>query len=121
LTVALFNNKGELQDVVPDNIAHDSTIPHPYPVTLEAGSSCFRCHLPHDGFIPANNDVLDMYTFLHNKGYLADIIDPDQDGGKDNLLKDLETAKAMYSGNLEVPFRIARDQHAVNTFKITRG
>lgn len=121
LAFALFDAKGALQKVVPDNIAHDDTIPSPFPTILEAGASCLRCHLPHDGRIPIANNVQEMYNFVHNfSGYKADVFDPDETS-KNDLLEDLEKANALYSGDLEVPLRIARDFHAQQTFKVTGG
>lgn len=58
----LFNNKGELQDEVPFDVANDTTIPNPHTKRLQAGISCIRCHeaAGHSGWMPIDNDVMNL-------------------------------------------------------------
>lgn len=56
----LANDKGELQDTAPDNIASDSTA-HGTDRRVHAGLSCVRCHGPHSGVQPVDGWVRGLF------------------------------------------------------------
>lgn len=59
---ALFDDRGDFQDSVPDNIAHDDTIPAPHTKRLQPAISCIRCHGPFDGYKPFQNEVAQVLS-----------------------------------------------------------
>jgi hypothetical protein len=103
---ALFNAEGVLQDSVPEDIAHDSTKRSPGPLILEPGLSCISCHGPHDGYIPANNDVQTLYQTVFSGVQRGEVY-----GDKLGDLKALSILAAQYGGDLTLAFRTARDMH----------
>lgn len=61
----LFDGKGNLQEVAPQNVVSDSTIPHPYAQDLQPFISCLRCHYMDGsgGWKPLTNDVPQLVRF----------------------------------------------------------
>jgi hypothetical protein len=112
LAYALFNAAGARQASVPDSIAKDSTAHLKNGGILEAGISCLRCHASHDGWKPAPNDVKHMMEHGLN-------IFDDTSAKSNDLLKNLETIKGQYLGDMTEPLRIARNFHEFHTFKLT--
>lgn len=107
----LFDAEGKLQDVVPDNIAHDHTIPAPHTSRLQPGISCMRCHGPSDGWLPFRADARTLLAGLL-KAYDDEQADPD-------ILKAYHELYAKYGDDPENALRIARNQHSLATFKAT--
>jgi hypothetical protein len=123
LEMALFDEKKELQDVVPPNVARDATIPGPHTDQLEPGISCLRCHLPNDGFKPFRNVVHSLVGRDPNKLDIAG--DASSKEGRDDTLDRLA---GLYSGVLDgdathpnTPIKIARRNHSRFTFLTTCG
>ena len=104
LVYALFDAAGNLQDSVPDNIAHDHTIPAPYTARLEPAISCIRCHGPHEGFQPFVNDV---QTLL--RGTLA-VVD-DLTALDQGVPEIVDRVQRLYGGDLSEPLRLVRNSH----------
>ena len=112
---ALFNDRGELQDSVPDNIAIDHTIPASVGTArLQPGISCIRCHGPHDGYQPFQNDVQTL---------LAGTLDVFDDAGDPRLGVDdaLDRLAGLYSGDLSEPIRQARNGYSLATYRASGG
>jgi hypothetical protein len=71
LSYTLFNDKGELQNSVPENVAANHLAPAPFTKRLEGALHCIICHSSGDGWQPLQNDVqtllsskLDIFTDL---------------------------------------------------------
>lgn len=113
----LADNRGVLQDAAPDDVAHDSTVPHPHPQTLQPIVSCWGCHGPKDGWIPFTNDVTRLLgkTGDDKKGNIFDDF-----GGKGYRDEVLDRLAGLYSGDLSEPVRLAQDSLSKTCFKLTR-
>jgi len=81
-TYALFDQNGELVDVVPDKVARDN-VPHPFDARLQPGLSCIRCHFPDDGWKPLRNDV-------------GQLLRARQDGLRLDVFDDLDSSEGVY-------------------------
>lgn len=117
LAYALWNNRGEFVDSVPDNIAADSTIPAPHTKRLQAAISCIRCHATVDGFQPFGNDV---QTILRsNLDVFSDLV------GKDETREEIvDRLAGLYAGQLDVPdgpIGRARRDYSAAVYKIVGG
>lgn len=93
---ALFDDKGNFVDSVPDNIASDSTVPSPHTKRLQSAISCIRCHGPHDGYQPFGNDVqtilrsrLDVFSDLAGNGVTREQV--------------IDRLAGLYAGQLDAP------------------
>ena len=113
----LGNNQDQLQDSAPEDVAHDSTVPHPSPQTLQPIISCMGCHGPFDGYVPFKNDVLTLYQKQLPGGLRGNIFD-DLDG-KHGVDDTLDRLHGLYSGDMQEPLRLLQDAHARATFKLT--
>lgn len=91
---SLFNDKGQLQNVVPPNVAKDHTVPEPYTAELIPRISCVRCHKTEGGIRSVTNDVAKLSKVL-------DILD-----------SDIDRLAGLYSGTLDKPFSRARDDYS---------
>lgn len=125
ILMALFNAKGERQDVAPGNVAIDYSV-HP-PVEVEAGL-CFRCH--NQWLLPAGNSLLAMVDAnvkvkgwkelpLRQKFRKLGIID--DFGQKDDIEDILDRAAGLYGGNPQEPFALANFAHAKAAIASTGG
>lgn len=103
----LFNGQGQLADVVPDNVAHDTRVPPPFRARLEPAISCIRCHGENGegGFKPFGNVV-------PNLSKQFDIFD-DRSGEKTGLSQadTVRRLAALYSGSFDKTIRRAREDH----------
>lgn len=109
----LFDSNGGLQDSAPDDVVRDHTIPSPHPARLQPAISCIRCHGPHDGWQPFDNDVQKMMNGLLN--VFDDI------SSKKAIPDTLERLAGLYSGDLSKPMRRARDDYSDAVFIATNG
>lgn len=90
---ALFNGNGELQDVVPADVAIDHTVPIPNRAELQPAIGCIRCHAKESGWRILTNDVKKL-----TKG--VDILNDTSQKNKDPA--DLiDRLAGLYSGDLE--------------------
>jgi len=110
---ALFDGNGGLQNQAPDNVARDHTIPSPHSARLQPAISCIRCHGPHDGYQPFDNDVqkgmkglLNIFDDLSSKKAIPDT---------------LERLAGLYSGDLLKPIRRGRDDYSDAVYIATNG
>lgn len=103
----LFNGEGALQEVVPPDVAGDSTIPDPYGNQLQPAISCIRCHKSEGGWKKANNDVKKLVGF---KG--LDVFG-DRSDAKKHTPDITDRLVGLYSGDLEFKiFPRGRDDYA---------
>ena len=110
---ALFDNNGGLQDVAPDNIVKDHTVPAPHTARLQPAISCIRCHAASEGFQPFENDVQKMLS-----GLLDVFGDLDS---KSSVPDTLDRLAGLYAGDLSKPLRRARDDYNSAIFRATDG
>lgn len=89
---ALFNGKGELQDVVPPDVAMDNTVPFPNRSELQAAIGCIRCHAKESGWRILTNDVK---TLLKGVNVFGDNND------KRSQQDIVDRLAGLYSGDLE--------------------
>lgn len=109
IEATLWNAAGELQDSVPDNIAHDHTIPRPHTSRLQPMVSCISCHAPSDMFLPAQNDA---QALLEQFAVLDDLTALNR-----SVPEIIEDLRGMYGGDSEDAFRLARNAHEDATFR----
>lgn len=113
---ALFNDKGELQDEVPPDVANDSTIPHPHTQRLQPAIGCIRCHGSDgsDGWKPLRNDIKQLLD-----GRLD--VFGDLGAGKRNAFSPdtFDRLAGLYAGDFSKNLRRARDDVAEATLKAT--
>ena len=114
---ALFNAKGELQDVVPDNIAKDHTIPVPLTARLQPALSCIRCHSQGKGFRTTRNDVNALLKAAPEGHLRFDILGDTRRHDQRDVLDELA---GKYRGNLERLDR-GREDYSDATFLATGG
>lgn len=114
---ALFNGKQELQDLVPDNIAKDHTIPEPYTARLQPSVSCIRCHKRENGrgFRTLRNDVGRIALSANENGKRFNIL---SDDGFKNPREFLDRAASEFRGNLS-RLVLARDAYSEAVFLAT--
>lgn len=112
---ALFDGKGALQQVVPDNIAKDHTVPTPYTARLQPAISCIRCHSQGKGFRTARNDISALLKNRPEDDVRFDILG-DFKGGRDALDK----IAGLYRGNLDRLDR-GREDYSDAVFLSTGG
>jgi hypothetical protein len=110
---ALFDGKGGLQLSAPDNIVKDHTIPSPFTARLQPGISCIRCHGPHDGLQPFQNDVQKMLSGL------LDVFDDLQ--SKSAVPTTLDRLAGLYAGDLTKPINRGRDDYSDAVYRATNG
>lgn len=103
----LWDNRGRLVKSVPDDIAADDQIPHPFTKRLQPAVGCIRCHGKHDGWQPIANRVQDR---LVETG-LRVIVDPITQ----------ERLDGQYGGNVDEPLRLARNTYDSVVFEATGG
>lgn len=111
----LFDSNGELQDEVPPNIAHDSTIPPPYSQRLEPMASCVRCHSRDAGWLHFDNDVLKL---------IGSDLDIFSDIGDLKLTREqvVDRLAGLYAGDLDGPdsqMGRARRDYTSAVFRLT--
>jgi hypothetical protein len=110
---ALFAGDGSLQDSAPDNIVKDHTIPAPHTARLQSAISCIRCHGPHDGLQPFDNDVQKM---------LSGLLDVFGDNKSKGTIPDtLDRLAGLYAGDLAKPINRSKDDYSDAVFKATDG
>lgn len=114
---ALFNGKGELQDVVPDNIAKDHTIPVPLTARLQPAISCIRCHSQGKGFRTTRNDVNALLKAAPEGNLRFDILGDLRRHDQRDVLDELA---GKYRGNLERLDR-GRNDYSDSVFLATGG
>ena len=116
LIYALFNAKGELQDVVPDTIARDDT-EHPHSAILEPARSCIVCHgkPKEEGFKPFLNDAKLLINHYDRLG--SAVFDRNQK----NIFASIEQLRGLYTGNLGPVLDQARNAHHSAAYRATRG
>ncbi len=106
---ALFNEKGELQDEVPFDVAKDYTLPKPDTGRLEAAISCIRCHgTEAQGWQPFKNEVQLLYK-SYRDGF--DIYG-DTTNAEKSIPEVLARLAGQYTGESEDILRLARDHYA---------
>lgn len=114
IEMGLFDGKGELQDFVPQDIAHDSTIPTPFNQTLEGFASCVACHAGEDMFRSTRNDVM---AAIKARG--GDVFDDLK--GKAGTADTLDRLAGLYSGDLMTVIRQARTNFSMVVYRMTGG
>lgn len=112
---ALFDGKGALQQVVPDNVAKDHTVPAPYTARLQPAISCIRCHSQGKGFRTARNDISTLLKNAPEGEARFDIL-ADVKGGRDAL----DRIAGLYRGNLDRLER-GREDYSDAVFLSTGG
>ncbi len=117
---AITNNKEELVDEVPPNVAMDSTIPHPHTQRLEPARGCIVCHGPDEGYIPFTNDLTKLLAAA--KGQRYDVF-TDLNGKVLNEAEVLDLFAGFYADNDGLERRVARarDDYAAAVWKATGG
>lgn len=110
---ALYDGKGALQDVVPDNITHDHTATGRATSRLQPAISCIRCHAPEQGFRTAVNDVADLRKEAAEYGLRFDIVG---ENGKVNDFDVLDRLAGLYRGDF-VYLERGRDDYSTAVFK----
>lgn len=113
---ALFDGKGKLQDVVPDNITKDHTIPVPNTARLQPALSCIRCHATGKGFRTTRNDVLALF----NAGADENGLQLDIKAYGTTTREEIDEILGKYRGNLERLNR-GREDYSDAVFVGTRG
>lgn len=113
---ALYNGKGELQDVVPDNITKDHTVPVPNTARLQPGISCIRCHATGKGFRTTRNDVQVLLKAQPDENGLQ--LDIKAYAGVSR--EQIDEILGKYRGNLERLNR-GREDYSDAVFLSTRG
>lgn len=103
---ALYNGAGKLVKEVPADVAADTTIPNPHTKRLQAFISCLRCHGPHDGWQPIENNIQRVFRY-NPKQVLT--LDPDQ---RDRVL-------GWYFGDQGKPLGRARNDYAEAVLRAT--
>jgi hypothetical protein len=115
----LWNAQGELQDEVPATgdgaIAVDTTAPKGAVPRLQSALSCIRCHGPHEGWQPFENDVQRLAD-----GDLSLIADLGA-GQKAFEPTTLNRLLGLYGGNLAEPLRLGRNTLFDVTYRTTGG
>lgn len=116
---ALFDQAGDLQEVVPDKVARDD-VPHPFDARLQPGLSCIRCHFPDDNWKPVKNDLGHMLRTTQN-GLRMDIFD---DLASDELPYEAINRMAGQFGatdfQLDNAFRISRNAISLEVYRATK-
>lgn len=110
---ALFAGDGSLQDSAPDNIVKDHTIPAPHTARLQSAISCIRCHGPHDGLQPFENDVQKMLSGL------LDVFGDTKSNG--SIPETLDRLAGLYAGDLTKPINRSKDDYSDAVYKATSG
>jgi hypothetical protein len=116
---AAFNNKEELQRVVPDNVACDHTIPTPYTKQLQPGISCISCHGPQGGWKGAENQVAKLL-----KPDSLDNVDVFSDSGalkRARPKEQVDRLAGLYSGDSEKILNRGRADYSDAIFIATKG
>lgn len=106
---ALYNDKDQLIDSAPDNVAKDSV----FPGILQSAISCIRCHGPNDGRQPTPNGIKNL-----TRGML-DIFDDESSKAAPRATVDLLVG--MYKGDLTKPMMDTRNAHVQAVFTMTNG
>lgn len=122
----LFDGNDVLQDVVPDQVAHDFTVESPSPKTLVPAVSCICCHgtWKHqvEGsaepslakmFIEFDNEVLAMYASTFSRNRKGSIV------AEGKRLRELIAVHAQYGGDLKNVLRLAAAFHSGTVFENT--
>ena len=104
---------GSLQDLAPQDVANDTTVPADQPPELQAGISCMACHGPQDGYHPFKNDVQVMFRSR------AVIFGDVNDGKVPDLFGALQRQEQQYRGDGSDLLRMARTANAKAVLKIT--
>lgn len=119
---ALTDNRDNLVDEVPPNLAVDHTIPSPVaggPGTarLQSAISCIRCHSDSDGLKPAPNDV----RKLLDSG--LDVFDDVGKFGGRQLTREeaIDELGGLYGGDFTRRLRLGRDDYAGAIHLATKG
>ena len=119
---ALTDNRDNLVDEAPPNLAIDHTVPSPAaggPGTarLHAAMSCIRCHATDDGLKPAPNDV----RKLIESG--VDVFDDVGEFGGRKLTREEAIAElaGLYGGDFTRRLRLGRDDYASAIHLATKG
>lgn len=114
VSFALFDAKGELIDVAPQQLVADRTVPAPHPTNLQTPISCIRCHGSTDMYMDANNDVLALSKGRSGLNIFADLSSKDATTSIDRLA-------GLYAGEIDDTLQTARNTHAKATFLVTKG
>lgn len=119
------DGKGLLVESVPEGIAHDSTIPHPSPQTLEPIISCLACHGVADGYLPYNNDLLALSreripTDDPTKFDQVNVFDDDALVlAGFSLEETLEILRGLFGHDPDSAILLAQQQHGRACFELT--
>jgi hypothetical protein len=122
---ALFNDKGELQNEVPPDIANDSTIPRPHTQRLQAARGCIVCHsiFGDNGWRPMTNDIKTLLVTRNNLRNPApprlDIFqDFENKRVQDRFQTDvIDRLAGLFAGDFSKNIRRAREDNAEATIK----
>lgn len=117
LAFGLFDGKEALQQVVPDNVASDTTIPGSFRKTLQPAISCIRCHEIGKGWRTTKNDALDFLGTVNEGGVRLDIVD---DKGAKSPHEAIDRIGGLYQDRLEW-LNDARNQYSDAVFQATGG
>lgn len=119
------NGQGALVKSVPEGIAHDSTIPHPAPQTLEPIISCLACHGAADGYLPYSNDLLALSreripTDDPAKFDQVNVFDDDALALAGFTLEEsLEILRGLFGRDPDSAILLAQQQHGRACFELT--
>lgn len=118
---ALFNDKGDLQDEVPGNVAKNHEIPRPHTGTLQGAIACIECHGPSDGWQPFPNDVQRLTRARLPSGGKLRLNIFDDLLSEDSAQQTVDRLASRYSGDLDEPLRDARNKASMWAFRATGG
>lgn len=84
----LWDAKGNLVLVAPQNLVTDSEVPKPHTANLQPGISCIRCHAQDDGWRGLGEDIEDILTSGYN--VYGDL------GSRDDVVKQQQLIAGQY-------------------------
>lgn len=115
IAYSIYDDKGKLQNTVPDNVAKDHTKPAPNTARLECAISCISCHGPNEGWQPCPNDFQAMSKAFIGR-YRLNVFD--DESSKQDPQDVLDRLAGLYSGNMEEPLQLAREAHEKVCYRI---
>jgi hypothetical protein len=112
----LWNAAGKLVRVVPQQLAMDSTIPHPFTQNLEPAISCIACHAQGGGWRGFENDVPKILSA--GVDIFGDLSSPVDQAKQAQLLAGLYTGPSWFTVGTG-PFAVGRLTYSAATLRTT--
>jgi len=114
----IWNSAGDLLDWAPDNVVADHLVPAPHTKRLFPPLSCIRCHGPHEGLIPFDNQVKKLWEGMRGKKGAFEVYD--DLSSKDSVPKTLQILAEMFTGDLGISLRKGRDSYSNFIFRLVQ-